>query len=155
MYVVGYAKSTLKIARGDIRKTGEKVPEAINWPPHVLNAHLSMNFLMTEDAYNGWKKQADVHDAYRKERNDKMRGKHKGQEKESTGEEKAEKPKESETDKKSNAKTESDESPKAVDPVETELGDLSKSQLKKIAKEKGLMNSGTKGELADRIRQSQ
>lgn len=147
MYVVGYGKSKLKIARGDIRETGDPVPEAVTWPPHVLKAHLSMNFLMTEDAYKGWKKQAEIHDAYREDRNAKMRTKRKGQEKAITGEEegqKSEKPKEAKAEQEP-GEDKDNEKKEVSDPGELDVKKMSKSQLKKMAKEKGLKISGTKG----------
>lgn len=187
MYVVGHGKSHLKIGPGDIRKTGEKIPEAATWKPHVLQAHLSMNFIMLEDSYKGWKKQADMHDAAMKKRNQAIRDKRTerertlaklraDEEKKTKAKEKAEKSKKTKADKKAkkNQEPESDpetapetdvteneteieennESGETVDPPEMGLEDMSKSQLKQMAKGKGLKVSGTMAQLIERIKES-
>lgn len=160
MYVVGYGKSTLKVA-GDIRKSGDKVPEAENWKPHVLQAHISMKYLMTEEEYVGWRKQADAHDAALKKRKVKMlQERMEFERSQALGKEA--KAKDEQTPEKTEVKTQVEEvktEERVEEPAGQEeapkqgLDDLSKSQLKKLAKQKELPVRGSKKELIDRIQE--
>lgn len=62
VYVVGHAMAKgLKIKKGDIRKVGEPIPECVNWKPNVLQSHLSLKWIVTEEEYK-------IRDAAEKER---------------------------------------------------------------------------------------
>lgn len=156
MYVVGFGKSHLKIGAGDIRKSGEKVPEATSWKPHVLQAHLSMNYLMTEDAYKGWRKHADIQDAQTKKRKDKEIQLKQERERSLAlareAEEKDKKSQEEKSEVKVETQVEKEESPSVAEEAPTKsLDELSKSELKKIAKTRDLIVRGSKQELIERI----
>lgn len=55
-YVVGLHKRELRLGKGDIRTPGEGVPEANEWPLHVLNSHLSLRWLMLRTEFQHVKK---------------------------------------------------------------------------------------------------
>jgi len=56
VYVVGLHKRELKLGKGDIRKSGDPVPEAMLWKANVLQSHLSLKWIMLKDEYEHLKK---------------------------------------------------------------------------------------------------
>jgi len=175
-YVVGVNKQFLKIKKGDIRKPGDEVPEASNWKPNILSAHLSLKWLTTPDEYELAKKLSDKRNEDLKKRKDADRARRKkihddvheknrkaAEENEKLINEKALKEKaakekaskeeedlieESSEEESDESEVESDES----DDGEENLDALSRNQLREIAKKDGLSPRGKKAELLQRIK---
>ncbi len=76
IYVVGIYSKPLKIGQDDIRSPGEEIPEAHDFKPTVLQAHLNMKFIQTKEEYTMQKKHDNELEKARiekKERKDKKR----------------------------------------------------------------------------------
>ncbi len=161
MYVVGYGIKHLKIKRGDTRVLGQEVPEAENWKEHVLQSHLNLKHLMTQEEYTYWKKTNDKKQKELKARKDKERelraARVKALEATRAKEEKASKKEASKSEKELPPEEVGQESPEKVEQESTgaalDLGALNKSQLKKLAKEHGLTVGGTKEQLLNRLQE--
>ena len=149
MYVVGYAKKALKIGKGDTRTPGDEVPEADEWKPHVLQAHTSLQWLQTKEQYQAAKSAADAHDKKLKVTSAARRKVREEAKKKLKAAQKAEKDPETEP-------PEQDEVPgrtpsTKLKNLDQPLEEMNKSQLKKLAKERGLKVGGTKEELVGRL----
>lgn len=130
MYVVGFNKKALRIGPGDVRQSGEPVPEAESWKGNVLQSHLSLKWLQTREEWEYLKAAED--------RRLEARAKAKAKKKELTPHQPEPEPEE---------KEEEDVKPKA-------LSEYSRSELRRLAKHKGLTIGGSKDALIERIEQA-
>lgn len=151
MYVVGYGKSALKVGPGDIRKTGDPIPEAVKWKPHILQSHINMNYIMTEAQYKEWKKSADARDEELKQR---RRERKLHQELAQQAQQKDAETEGQESQEHSEAGEDGEEGGGQVEDSDKPLEEMSKSQLKRIASSMGIAVRGTKEDLVARIKES-
>lgn len=162
MYVVGYIKKALKIGPGDVRLSGEEVPEADTWKPNVLSSHLSLKWIQTQEEWDAAKKAEDARlDARKKAKkiyNDGLKKRADALRAAQAAKRKQQGEKEDEPEVEETEPVETNTDTETTEDTEPELTDgdqldtLTKKELQNKCRELGKPVGGTKAELVDRIR---